>query len=496
MLKKLGKILTNNFGLKILAILFAMILWLVVVNIDDPTRTKPFTTNVTLENSDYITGTLEKYYEVTNDSTTVTFSVSAKRSILEKLSSTAFSASADMERIEYNDKAKTYQIPITISVNGYSTSQVSVVSRTQYVTVDLEELTTKKVMITANTEGKVADGCAIGDVSIDTTNVVNVSGPKSIVSKINSAVATINVDGMTDDITDNVIPVLYDADGNVIDTTKLKLSIDVVTVTAKILGTKEVELAVDTMGEPADGYEVTGTEFSPGTVKIKGTASVLNAVTKIEIPVEVLDISGATSDFVKEIDVTSYLPDGVSLVDKSENKVTVTVHVEEVVTKDFDVPVSNLSITNVASNYNAAFEVETVKITVSGLASDMDRLNVANISGTVDVSGLGKGVHMAQVSWNLDDSIYSVKTNVTASVSLTEKQTSDGSGDNNDNGGNSSGTGTSGSGDNTAGTNGSNNAANGSGTAGSDTNTSGTSGSSGGTSGSSSSSKTEDESDT
>ena len=42
MLKKLGKTLTNNFGLKILAILFAMILWLVVVNIDDPTRTKPF----------------------------------------------------------------------------------------------------------------------------------------------------------------------------------------------------------------------------------------------------------------------------------------------------------------------------------------------------------------------------------------------------------------------------------------------------------------------
>ncbi|MCI5920217.1 MAG: CdaR family protein [Roseburia sp.] len=499
MLKKLGKILTNNFGLKILAILFAMILWLVVVNIDDPTRTKPFTTNVTLENSDYITGTLEKYYEVTNDSTTVTFSVSAKRSILEKLSSTAFSASADMERIEYNDKAKTYQIPITISVNGYSASQVAVVSRTQYVTVDLEELTTKKVMITANTEGEVADGCAIGDVSIDTTNVVNVSGPKSIVSKINSAVATINVDGMTDDITDNVIPVLYDADGNVIDTTKLKLSIDVVTVTAKILGTKEVELAVDTMGEPADGYEVTGTEFSPGTVKIKGTASVLNAVTKIEIPVEVLDISGATSDFVKEIDVTSYLPDGVSLVDKSENKVTVTVHVEEVVTKDFDVPVSNLSITNVASNYNAAFEVETVKITVSGLASDMNRLNVANISGTVDVSGLGKGVHMAQVSWNLDDSIYSVKTNVTASVSLTEKQEADSettdNTDNTENGTNTSGTGSSGSGNGTSGT-----GTAGSGTTGSETNGNGTSGNTGGTSsgttGSSSSSKAGDESGT
>ena len=225
----------------------------------------------------------------------------------------------------------------------------------------------------------------------------------------------------------------------------------------------------------------------------------MNAVTKIEIPVEVLDISGATSDFVKEIDVTSYLPDGVSLVDKSENKVTVTVHVEEVVTKDFDVPVSNLSITNVASNYNAAFEVETVKITVSGLASDMDRLNVANISGTVDVSGLGKGVHMAQVSWNLDDSIYSVKTNVTASVSLTEKQEADSettdNTDNTENETNTSGTGSSGNGNGTSGS-----GTAGSGTNGSETNGSGTSGNTSGTSsgttGSSSSSKTGDESGT
>lgn len=435
MLKKLGKTLTNNFGLKILAILFAIILWLVVVNIDDPTHKKTFTTTVSLEHPEYVTETLGKYYEVTNESTTVTFSVAAKRSILEKLSSSVFVATADMERMEFNEKTNAYQIPITINVNGYSASQVSVVSRTQYVTVSLEELTTKKVMITANTEGSVADGCAIGDVSIDTTNVVNISGPESIVNKVSSAVATINVDGMANDITDNVIPVLYDKQGNIIDTTKLKLSVDVVTVTANILGTKDVDLAVDTTGEPADGYEVTGMEFSPSSVKIKGTAAALNSVTNLEIPVDVLDITGATEDFVKEIDISSYLPDGTALVDKGDNKVTITVHVEQVVTKDYDVPVGNLTLTNVASNYNAAYEVETVKVTVSGLASDMDRINASNLTGTVDASGLGKGVHMVQVSWNLDDTVYTVKTAVTASVNLTEKAdtNTDGTGNNGSN---------------------------------------------------------------
>ena len=42
MLKKLKNLLTNNIGLKFLSVLFAMILWLVVVNIDDPDKTFDF----------------------------------------------------------------------------------------------------------------------------------------------------------------------------------------------------------------------------------------------------------------------------------------------------------------------------------------------------------------------------------------------------------------------------------------------------------------------
>ena len=40
MLRKLTKRITNNFGLKILAAVFAIILWMVVVNIEDPERQK------------------------------------------------------------------------------------------------------------------------------------------------------------------------------------------------------------------------------------------------------------------------------------------------------------------------------------------------------------------------------------------------------------------------------------------------------------------------
>ena len=61
MLKKIVKRITNNFGLKILAVIFSGVLWLAVVNIDDPNTTRTFTTTVSIENGDYLTG-IGKYY--------------------------------------------------------------------------------------------------------------------------------------------------------------------------------------------------------------------------------------------------------------------------------------------------------------------------------------------------------------------------------------------------------------------------------------------------
>ena len=89
------KSLTNNLGFKILAVIFAFTLWLVVYNIEDPTKTKTFSSNVTVENAEAVTD-LDKYYEVVDGSNYVSFSVTAKRSVLDKLEDSDFTAVADM----------------------------------------------------------------------------------------------------------------------------------------------------------------------------------------------------------------------------------------------------------------------------------------------------------------------------------------------------------------------------------------------------------------
>ena len=63
MVKRILKALTNNFGFKLLAFIFALMLWLVVYNIEDPVITRPYTAIVTVKNEDKITD-MNKCYEI------------------------------------------------------------------------------------------------------------------------------------------------------------------------------------------------------------------------------------------------------------------------------------------------------------------------------------------------------------------------------------------------------------------------------------------------
>ena len=105
MLQKFGKRVMNNFGLKILAVLFAVVLWIVVVNIDDPSNSKPYTTSVSLENKSYITS-MGKWADYLDGKNTITFSVYAKRSVHNTLTNANFTATADAQKIEYDEIEK------------------------------------------------------------------------------------------------------------------------------------------------------------------------------------------------------------------------------------------------------------------------------------------------------------------------------------------------------------------------------------------------------
>lgn len=403
MLKKIGKVITNNIGLKLLALLFAIVLWLIVVNVDDPKITRTFTTSISVENESAITNQ-GKYYEIKDNKNTVTFSVYAKRSLVEQLSGADFKAVADMQNIENLSR-----VPIQISALHY-TSQISIIKKEQYLNVKVANMQSRSFIITAKETGTPENGSVTGNVSVS-PNVVKVSGPEKIVSKIDTASATIDVSNMSTDISENVIPEYYDENGKEIDTTELTSSVSSVTVSAEILKTKEIKLKFEKQGVPANGYEYQGIQYSPQTVMVKGTAKNLDKLDTLDIPSDVLDISKAEGNVEKTVDISAYLPSEISLVDSSAKDVDVVVEIQQVINKDIALSSSDITVSGISGGQNLTFANSIETVTLKGISDVLNQITSKSLGASIDVSGLSAGTHTVKLNLTLPDGVTLVTQN-------------------------------------------------------------------------------------
>lgn len=413
MIRRAWKVITNNFGLKLLAALFAVILWLVVVNIDDPKVSQRFSASVVLENTEYLTDQ-GKYFEVLDDTNTIVFTVTAKRSYLEKLSNTDFKAVANMENAIIDSESGTGKVPIEVTALRYN-SLVTISKATQNLEIALDDLAQQQYIVGVETSGELAEGCALGEVSVS-PNLLKVSGPQSVVSRIDHVTASIDVTGVTEDVVASVIPVLYDAEGAVIDKNNLILNMSTVTVTVRVLDTKAVSLIFNVTGTPADGYAYMDMEYDPQTITIKGTAAALNNVTAVTIPESTLDISGAREDLTQVVDVSEYLPGGVTMVDKTQAKVTVTVHIAQLATKTVNLFPSDIEVLNLPEGYTLSFDTSVIRAVISGLAEDIDSLDASQIRAVLDAGQLTLGTHEVELALELSENLYNEPILVTVTV--------------------------------------------------------------------------------
>lgn len=402
MFRRLWKLITNNFGLKLLATVFAVMLWLVVVNVDDPKISSRFTTSVVIENANYLTDQ-GKYFEVLDESNTVAFTVTAKRSYIEKLSNTDFKATANMENAEIDNERGIGRVPIEVTALRYS-SQVTISKATQNLEIALDELDRAQFIVTAETTGTLPEDCALGSINVS-PNLLKISGPRSVVSTIHHVTAPINVTGMTTDVVDSVIPVLYDKEGNTVDRKELTLNLDTVTVSVQVLDIKEVALIFNVSGTPAEGYTYVDMETNPKSIPIKGNAAALNSVTAISIPERALDISGARENITQVIDVTEYLPAGVSLADKSKAKVTVSVKIEQLATRTINIFPSAIEVMNLPDNCELKYDTTVVRVQLSGIKKDIDALDISGIVASIDAGQLTPGKQEVEVALDLPEGI-------------------------------------------------------------------------------------------
>ena len=170
-----------------------------------------------------------------------------------------------------------------------------------------------------------------------------------------------------------------------------------------ILNVKNLALDFQVGGTVENGYRFTGVECDVKSVSVEGLKAALASVNTLTIPESMLNVDGATGDVQVEVDLTEVLPDNITMANDSATKATVTLKVEPLVVKKVDYDLVDVIFEGQEENYSYYFEQDKVELQIRGLSEDVDRIQMEDIVLSMDVTGMGPGIHPARFGAFLRD---------------------------------------------------------------------------------------------
>lgn len=397
--------LTRNLGMKILSLILALIVWLVVVNIDNPTTTRLFRDiDVEIQHEDAI-NSLNKVYEIIEGST-VDVTVKGKRSVLDNMKDTDIKAAADLSNLSY-----TNAVPIVVtcskSVDSLSLGRISTLK------VNLEDVATKQLKVTIVPKGSEEAGYFIGTIKAK-PNIIQVTGAESLIARIDQVRVDIDISNVSEDFHAEGEPKAYDADGRSIGSSNLSFSTNKIELIATVLKTKTVNIDITTEGIPLEGYQFAGIDYEPKKITIAGESSALKDVNSIPIS---MDIGNAFLNIEEEIDLTEYIPAGVSIAEDSKT-VIVNIAIEKLQEKNIDFNTNDIEIKNLPTGVTFSFdEQDELSVAVLGLSDKLSDVTKESLNPYINLLDLGLGTHEVEVMFSVEKGV-KIKKKLILSITL------------------------------------------------------------------------------
>lgn len=383
------KMLTNNLGLKLLSVVAAMMLWFIVVSIDDPVVSHDFSNiRVTMLNEDAVTSR-NKVYKIEEGSDVISVRVRAKRSVLRKLSAENFTATADMEKnIKFGNL-----VGIEVSCSNKNVRSSDITKSRENVVISIEDASSEQFNVIVKQQKLTIDnGYVVGTVVPD-QSLIRINGPASLVAGIKRVEVEVDANGYTSDFSKICSLKIIDNNEEQMDTTYLEYNgkTEGIKVSVTMLKKKQVRLQVGHTGTPADGYSIAGISYRPETLEIAGDEEIIEGIREIVIPDEKVNVDGITSNLQLTLDITEDLPAGIRLVDADSSSVAVIVEVEKKQGKTVRIPVSKIELRNVPRGLEADFgNLKEVELIVMGTSSELAGLKEDEIAVLLDLDKYSK----------------------------------------------------------------------------------------------------------
>lgn len=403
----------DHIGLKILSFVLAVVVWIIVANVDDYKTTKQISgIEIEFINGEAITEK-DKVYEAPAG-TTIDIVVKGRRKVVEELTSDDFKAVADLSKMSVTNAVK-----VEISAVSSSVAKDLTISYTNdSVVIAVEDKIKKQLPITVRTTGEVEEGFAIRNKTA-TPNLITVEGAESVVNTIEQVVVDVNVTNASHSLTAYANPVFLDKNEKGIDSAKFSYDEKQIETAVEILPTKELDVKVKTVGNLKKGYALAGVDYQPTSILVVGEAKDLEKVD--EIVIDDIDVADGDADFETSVNIMDYLPDGIALADDTTD-IMIKVMIEEVEEKKMTIHVDDINIVGKQEGLTYTYKSgDKYTLRAKGLKGNMDELKIANLIPSINVTGYRAGTYTFTVSFREISGIELLDT-LTVELEITQEE--------------------------------------------------------------------------
>lgn len=417
----MDKILNNRWAVKLLALVFALLLYGAVNSAQAPTPKKIGESFFPTSTTDEATLTdipVKAYYDdekyvVTGVPQTVNVTIKGSTSAVKTARQTKnFEIYADMQNLSTGThkvelKARDVSKGLTLSINPSVT------------TVTIQEKTTAEFPVETEfyNQNKIKDGYS-PEQPIVNPKKVTVTGSKDVIDKISVIKAFVNLEDVDQQIEKEAKLTVYDSSGNEL---PVELSPSVVNITVPISSpSKKVPFKIERTGNLPDGISISSIETSPSEVTVYGSQKVLDSLDFID-GVK-LDLSKIKDD--TEIDADIPIPDGVKKV--SPETVKIKVKVATAQEKKIDnVPISIVGLSKDLTSEFVSPSSGRLTLTAKGSKSAIDKLKASDVEAYINVGDLNEGTHEVTVQVNGPQNVTWTLSRSKVKVKLTSTETED-----------------------------------------------------------------------
>ena len=390
---------TNNLGLKIVSLLVSCLIWVVVTNTNDPESTQVYkNVPITIKNQDTITNA-NKTFTVVDGVDKINVYVTARKSVRSSLAADSFIVKADMEN--YNEALGT--VPLEISCEDGRIRQEDIRMLPSSLKISMEDKVEQNFGMAVVTTGKPDKGYEVGKTTIVTGDTIRIAGPESLINIIGKVTISVDVTNMSMGSTDFYPIRIEDKNGATLtdgQMSNLELknsdgvslqnnSAEVQTELWKVYN--DIPLKVEVTGEVAPGYKVSAVTLAPQTINLvaeENAIEELGGIIQLKDPVNVEGMT-ETQDFTVDLNDTLNQYDDIRLESDISSAITVHVGIDEVGSKTFQMPISDIIMHNTPSDKKLIFSpADAVSISVKTTSEDSEEaitLTLSDISAEIDL---------------------------------------------------------------------------------------------------------------